>query len=55
MNIFEYHSTHESLQKGYVFALFSLKDASVEEMSNVLADAISDSSLIPLAERIESG
>ena len=55
LSIFEYHSTHESLQKGYIFALFSLKESSVEEMSNVLADAITDSSTIPLAERIESG
>ena len=37
MDIFEYHETKDSIPKGFVFALFSFKDASIDEMKNALA------------------
>jgi hypothetical protein len=36
MKTYEYHETDDSIPKGYIFALFSLKDASTEEIKTAL-------------------
>jgi hypothetical protein len=38
MQTYEYHESFSSIQKGYAFALFSLKDSSVNDLKTQLQD-----------------
>lgn len=39
MNTFEYHETKDSIEKGFLFGLFSLRNATWSEIKSALLDS----------------